>query len=63
MPAAFVLSVNGVRHEAFSAGPHAPVVPHVERAPVRRVRRALARSLEGMARLVAPAEPGAVECC
>jgi hypothetical protein len=63
MPAAFVLSVNSVRHEAFSAGPHAPVVPYAEPAPrLRLVRAGLARRLARAAELVAPAEPCTVEC-
>ena len=56
------LTVNGVRHEAFSAGPDAPVIPHVERASVVwRARAALARGLERTAKTIAPAQP-APEC-
>jgi hypothetical protein len=57
MAAAFVMAVNSVNHEAFSAGPHAPVVPHVERTPrAQTLRFALAKGLSKAARAIAPAE-------
>jgi hypothetical protein len=56
MPAAFILSVNLTKHEAYSARPDAPVVPDVEAHRTQALRVALANGLVRAARAIAPNE-------
>ena len=57
LPIALVVA-QGVVHEARSALPGAPVVPHVERVPVaHRTRKAVAGGLRHLADVVAPSRP------
>lgn len=55
MPIALIL-VRGAAHEALSALPGAPVVPHVDNVPVvLRTRQAVAGGLRHLADVLAPA--------
>jgi hypothetical protein len=57
LPIALVVA-QGVVHEARSALPGAPVVPHVDRVPVApRTRKAVAAGLRRLADVVAPPRP------
>jgi hypothetical protein len=57
MPIALIIA-RQISAEARSALPNAPVVPHVERAPMlTRTRKAVAGGLRGLADVVAPPRP------
>jgi hypothetical protein len=66
--AAMLMAVGAVNRDVNSARPHAPVVPDVRRtaARARRLRSALARTLDRAARVVeppAPHRPTTTNCC
>ncbi|GGN97301.1 hypothetical protein GCM10010112_89420 [Actinoplanes lobatus] len=54
-PVAIITAVASARHEAESARPEAPIVPHTERPRrTRRIRAGLARGLIRAAHAIAP---------
>jgi hypothetical protein len=56
MATAMVLALNNMSIEAYSAQPHAPMVPYVEKTPrTYAIRAALAAGLTRAARAVEPA--------
>jgi hypothetical protein len=56
-PSAYIIAINGMHDEAYSARPDAPVVPHIEPGPrAHPIRLAVANALERAARRIAPPE-------